>query len=161
VLLHAAHTKALNPAENTGEMTLDRMVLREPDPEPQADGAADKSVRTISSPGISLGRLYTVFDLIATNPSATMITVGCSSECDVQVNDQSISKLHAVVEGSDESYFIRDNNSSSGTQVNDDLLEPDQPRELAAGDRVTLGFVDLTFLPATDFYQFVRRLFID
>lgn len=160
VLLHASHTKEMNPAENTGEMTLDRMVIREPEPEPQADGPTDKSTRTISK-GISLGRLYTVFDLIATNPSASMITLGCSSECDVQVNDQSISKLHAVVEGRGETYFIRDNNSSAGTQVNDDLLEPDQPMELASGDRVTLGFVDLTFLPASDLYQFVRRLFID
>jgi hypothetical protein len=158
VLLHSTHARELAPTENTGEMTVDRMIL--PEPEPWREGQVD-SQPTVANRGISLGQLYTVFDLVADNPAATVVTLGCSSECDVQINDQSVSKLHAVVEIRDSRWLIRDANSTAGTQVNDKMLEPNQLTPLAAGDRVTLGFVDLTFLPAMDFYQFIRRLFID
>ena len=52
---------------------------------------------------------------------------------------------------------IRDNDSSAGTQISDKLLLAGKEKVLDASDRVSLGYVDLIFLPPAHFYQFLRR----
>lgn len=161
VLVHATLSSALRPTEDTRGMTVERLVLDGP-AEPDAatlDGLMPRATRG-GGPAVP-GGMYTVYGLASRDPGETTTTIGCSSRSDVQINDQSVSKLHARVVDHGDRYHVQDADSSTGTLVNDEPLEPNQWRRLAAGDRLTLGFVDLTFLPAADFYRFVRRLFVD
>ena len=66
---------------------------------------------------------YTVFDLAPRNPRDKRITIGCSSTCDVQINDESVSTLHATLE----------NIIGSGIPGRSLTIEniPDYPLELA------------------------------
>lgn len=151
VLLHAESSGKLTPAENTQGFTLDRIVL--------SDGSEPKGKgRAYDSGSASLVR---VFPLMPVTPNARQVTIGCSSECDVQINDRSISQLHAVVESKGTTYLIRDSDSTTGTQVNDKPLEPGQDKPLSSGDRISLGLVELTFLSAEDLYKVVQQLFGD
>lgn len=144
-LLHSMLVEPMIPTDATRGITMDRLVL------------SDGGNRGEGAP--SQEEAYTVFAVQPRNPRDDRITLGCSSTCDVQVNDTSISTLHATIERYGDRYLVRDNESAAGTQVNDEVLEPSKPRELEPGDRVTLGYVDLMFLRPAEFYQFVRRFF--
>lgn len=161
VFVHTSMSSSLQPAPDTRGMTMDRLVVEVP-------GAA-RARRAQPLGGAGLGastsfapeKLYTVFELGCKGAAEREATLGCSAECDVQIDDRSISKVHARFGSDGQRYRLLDNDSSAGTQVNEEPLEAGKWRELAAGDRVTLGFVDFIFLPAGDFYRFVRRLFIE
>jgi hypothetical protein len=145
------HSRALGgpmvPTAATQGETLDRLML---------SGSPSRAEE-----GHPLDTAFQVFALRPARPGAQALSLGCSSSCDVQVNDASISSLHAVLERQGERYLLSDQDSASGTLVNDDILAPGLPRELHSGDRITLGYVDLMFLLPGDFYHFVRRLLGD
>lgn len=150
VLLHEA-AAPLQPAGNTESVTIDRLIDR-PFPGPHA-----------ARPGaFSADLLYTVYALTPPRGATSgRLTIGCSSRCELQINDESLSKEHALFEARRGGYFLCDNDSASGTQVDDQPLDVLQWVELSPGARIALGNVSLTFLPADDFYRLVRRLFID
>jgi hypothetical protein len=150
VMLHEA-TDPLQPTEDTEGETIDRLFIsRGPDGEPVYS-------RSFGSAGP--GQLYTVYVL---KPALNnTLSIGCSSRCEIQINDQSLSKVHALFEARDSRFFLCDNASASGTRINDELLRAREWSEVTSGDRISLGTVDLTFLPAENFHQLVRRLFID
>ena len=116
-----------------------------------------------AAPG--LGEGFQVYELVPRGANSTprnstpRVSIGSDSGCDVPIRDVSISAVHALVERRGDTYLVRDNDSTAGTQVNDRTLEPGEARPLAAGDRVTLGFVDFTFLLPVELYRFVRRLY--
>ncbi len=145
-LLHSTVTGALVPTDMTRGVTLDRLVLGEE--------GGDRPGRKMRQE-----EAYEVFALEPRNPKDFRLSIGCSSTCDLQINDKSVSTLHAYVERRSEGYAILDNDSAAGTQVDDEVLEPGQSKTLASGDRVTLGYVDLTFLQPADFHRFVRKFF--
>ena len=145
-LLHSAKDGPLLPTKATRGVTVDRLVL--------GDAYGNRGPGTHAKE-----EAYTILPLLPRDSKDRRITLGCSKTCDVQINDESISALHAVVERVGETYRIKDHGSAAGTQVNSELVEERHPRELASGDRVTLGYVDLVFLPPADFYRFVRGFF--
>ncbi len=144
-LLHSAETGPLVPTDATRGVTIDRLVLDDPQQRGGLDRTQDAS--------------YTVFVLQPQDPGAKRLTVGCSSICDVQINDESVSKQHAAFARDQEGYSVQDLDSAAGTQVDDEVLEPGRAQRLQSGSRITLGLVDLVFLPPGDFYHFVRRFF--
>jgi pSer/pThr/pTyr-binding forkhead associated (FHA) protein len=88
-----------------------------------------------------------------------VITVGFSSTCDVVINDQSLSKQHAWFElTSNGNWRVWDNDSLAGTQVNEKPIKPGEPKILVSGDKITFGYVDVTFLPADAFHRLLRGL---
>ena len=145
-LLHSLETGPLVPTDATRGVTIDRLVLSD-DPKKRGLNKASQE------------DAYTVFVIQPRNPKDDRVTVGCSSTCDMQINDESVSTLHAYLEHKGAGYFIRDNDSAAGTEVNDELLDSGESRELSSGDRITLGLVDLMFLMPAEFYHFVRRFF--
>jgi pSer/pThr/pTyr-binding forkhead associated (FHA) protein len=150
VMLHEA-TDPLQPTEDTEGETIDRLFIsRGPDGEPVL-------TRTYGPTGP--GQLYTVYVLKPARSST--LSIGCSARCEIQINDQSLSKIHALFEAREGRFFLCDNGSTSGTRINDELLRTREWSEVASGDRISLGTVELTFLPAENFYRLVRRLFID
>jgi pSer/pThr/pTyr-binding forkhead associated (FHA) protein len=88
-----------------------------------------------------------------------VITVGFSSTCDVVISDQSLSKQHAWFElTSNGNWRVWDNDSLAGTQVNEKPIKPGEPKILATGDKITFGYVDVTFLTADAFHRLLRGL---
>jgi hypothetical protein len=177
-LLLSRGAASLRPAASTGVGTLERVVLTDGLGN-RGDALTPKNLQKTME-GLELTREppeaarsstgsgeqrrvgpYGVF-AVATRGAeveSTGITLGCSSRCDVQVNDESVSALHALIERRRDTYSIMDNDSTTGTMVNDEVLEKGEWRMLSSGDRVTLGYIDLTFLMPAEFYHLVRRLF--
>ena len=90
------------------------------------------------------------------------ICIGRTSENDVVIPDESLSRRHAQVSSIAYSeggpWVIRDLGSTNGTAVDDVVLPRDLPTSLVTGSRVRLGSVELTFLLAREFCTLVRRL---
>ena len=143
------HCKVLDPlrtVDGTPGETIDRLALeREPSIDPE--GAF--------SPMLA----YSVLPIEAQDgPRAGEFLIGCGQNCDILLNDASISRAHAWIELRDGAYLLRDNASAAGTQVNDELLEVGEERKLRSGAKVSFGAVDLLFLGPAEFYHFVKRV---
>ena len=75
-------------------------------------------------------------------PAGEIITIGRSSECGVQVEHRSVSRVHARVIGGTPAR-IEDLGSSNGVRVRGSLIAPKKPIEINPGDVVELGSVVL------------------
>ena len=81
-------------------------------------------------------------------PSATypidkpVVTIGRLSDCDVVVSDPGASRHHAEIRAQDGAYVLADLGSTNGTKVNEATISE---RELAQGDRITIGRTVLEF----------------
>lgn len=53
--------------------------------------------------------------------------------------DQGVSRLHAVIRSSDKGHFLVDLDSTNGTLLNDERLEPKTARRLQNGDTIRFG----------------------
>lgn len=94
----------------------------------------------------------TMFELRPTNAHAKTkggvfgkgrILLGRTESCDVTVNNEAISAVHAVMEIFDDRAVIYDMNSTNGTYVNDDKVIV---KELHIGDFFRLADVEFEFL---------------
>jgi pSer/pThr/pTyr-binding forkhead associated (FHA) protein len=74
-------------------------------------------------------------------PSGAVI--GRSRECDIVLDDSNVSRRHAEIAPSGQSWLIRDLGSTNGVRVNGRTVEG--PHPLESGDRVELGTVDVLF----------------
>jgi hypothetical protein len=85
------------------------------------------------------------------------LTIGCLANCDIQIDDVTVSKVHALMTKDARGYwYVQDVGSTTGTHVNE--LDTDPTRPLQSGDKVAFGMVETTFhLPASA-YALVRRL---
>lgn len=131
----------LSPVDGTQGLTIDRVVV-------PADGAK------LTQPA-GLDDFLAAPIKSQQSSSAKDITIGCSSHCDVRINDTSVSKLHAYLLERTDGWHVEDASSLTGTRVND--LQPGSAA-LESGDRVTIGLVDLVFLQAGELYQLVHQL---
>ena len=144
LLFSNVHAGSMTPVKKTRTPTVDRLIVGET----PRDGA--RSVGPTD--------WYVVFDLVSKTPATARISLGCSSSCDVRLDDASISRVHAWVTATSHGHYLEDADSSAGTAINGSTLEQSQIVQLKSGDRISLGNVDLVFLPSADFYTFVRRL---
>jgi hypothetical protein len=93
--------------------------------------------------------------------SSKMILVGRAVNNDIIFNDLAISKLHAYFQKSegDDSYNIIDAGSTNGTQVNRQLLTPQQRQPLANKDHIEFGpNIQVVFFTPLGFYDFLQHL---
>lgn len=132
---------AMTPVGKTKTPTVDRLVV----------GDTPSGVKPISAED-----WYLVYELRSQGSGRT--SLGCSSACDVTFNDTSVSRMHAWLIRAQHGAYIEDADSSAGTAVNGKTLVPGEPVALSSSDRVSLGNVDLIYLPPQDLYTFVRRL---
>jgi len=79
----------------------------------------------------------------------TELTIGRSPENDLQLDYRTISRHHARIRrvGSEEDYVIEDLNSSNGTLVNDEVIEPGKLHPLHPGSTLRIGPIKLIFAP--------------
>jgi diguanylate cyclase (GGDEF)-like protein len=79
--------------------------------------------------GPSMGRRYPLGD--------KDLLVGRGDDCDIRIQDNSVSRKHVKIEPTDDGYTICDLGSTNGTFVNDRQL--DEPKNLTDGDYVRVG----------------------
>jgi hypothetical protein len=69
--------------------------------------------------------------------------IGRSRDCDVQLQDQNVSRRHAEVRPSGGSWIVRDLGSTNGVKVNGRRIQG--PQSLKRGDTIELGTARVTF----------------
>ena len=89
--------------------------------------------------GVDLGKKY------ALNQSSTLI--GRSSKVDIQIDEDSISRNHAVIENFSDQILLRDLESTNGTYVNDRSV---QNHQLLDGDQIKIGRTIFKFLSGSN-----------
>lgn len=79
--------------------------------------------------------------------SAEVTTIGRGEKADVQIDDGSISRLHAcILRQADRTCLLEDMGSTNGTKIN---RQPVTRKELRDGDVIGLGDVSIKFLSGT------------
>jgi FHA domain-containing protein/zinc ribbon protein len=76
-------------------------------------------------------------------PQGERTTIGRSPDCDIFLDDVTVSRQHAVLRRNGDNFVIEDQGSLNGTFVNRRRIES---VELADGDEVQVGKYRLTFL---------------
>lgn len=121
----------------TGGRTMDSLVVDDSD-----EGAAE---------------VLTVFTVAQFAARTAALAVGSDRNCALQVDAVSVSRLHALLRGGGDRWRVEDAGSSAGTWVDGVALQPKVPCDVVAGSRLSLGALDLTFMPAEHFHAFVLR----
>jgi hypothetical protein len=70
-------------------------------------------------------------------------TIGRSRDCDIVIDDSNVSRRHAEISPSGQSWLIQDLGSTNGVRVNGRQVQG--PHPLESGDRLELGTVDVRF----------------
>ena len=81
--------------------------------------------------GPGMGARYTLAD--------TPLVIGRGSDCDIRINDHSVSRRHAAVWADRRGLWISDLGSSSGTNVNGVWVDHVPKAGLVVGDAIWLG----------------------
>ncbi len=75
----------------------------------------------------------------------SLLTIGRGPECEIVIDDPSLSRRHAQVLRRPDGLYVQDLVSRNGTSVNDEPLTA--PRPLQAGDLIRAGSVLIQYLP--------------
>jgi diguanylate cyclase (GGDEF)-like protein len=79
--------------------------------------------------------------------TAETVSIGRGSENEVVLENDAVSRKHAVIEKRARAYYVRDLESTNGSYVNDQLVRDYQLRR---GDQVKIGDTILKFLSGSD-----------
>jgi len=71
------------------------------------------------------------------------VEIGRSANCDIQLDEESVSRAHARLEANEEGHFLFDLGSTNGTFVNEKRIDQ---TALGAGDRIRIGNHILKYL---------------
>ena len=71
------------------------------------------------------------------------VVIGRSSRCEVQLDQESVSRNHCRISHNGRGYLIRDLGSTNGTYVNDELVDS---MDLRDGDQLKIGRTILKFI---------------
>ncbi|MBN2358802.1 MAG: diguanylate cyclase [Deltaproteobacteria bacterium] len=101
--------------------------------------------------GDELGRKYTL--------AQGQLAIGRSAQCDIQIDQEAISRQHAKVVAGFGETVISDLGSTNGTYVNDELVDS---KALADGDLIKIGRTILKYLSGNNieaaYYEEIYRL---
>ena len=115
-------------------MSNDSTVVTVITKQPKKNASSQEACLVVIN-GVDLGKKYSL------NQHSTLL--GRSSKVDIQVDEDSISRNHAVIENHGEEIIARDLNSTNGTYVND---RPIQQHHLQDGDQIKVGRTIFKFL---------------
>ena len=71
------------------------------------------------------------------------VLIGRTAQCDITINDSSVSRKHASIESRDGRFLLQDLKSTNGTQVNAESIDV---HLLSHGDKIRIGRTVLQFL---------------
>jgi diguanylate cyclase (GGDEF)-like protein len=120
---------------------------------PVAVGPRNACLVHIYPTGPGMGTRYTVAD----DP----VIIGRGNDCDIQINDHSVSRRHARIQPSTDGYYAVDLQSTNGTFVND---APAAMQRLKDGDYLRVGNCIYRFLMGgnveAEYHEEIYRLTI-
>jgi hypothetical protein len=93
------------------------------------------------SASVSSGSWKLVMDGTTFELAGDVATIGRQGTCTIHIPDINVSRLHAELRRSGDSWTIEDRGSTNGTKVNGDLIV--RPTTLNSGDVVSLGTIQL------------------
>jgi pSer/pThr/pTyr-binding forkhead associated (FHA) protein len=82
--------------------------------------------------------------------------IGRSPQCEILINDNSVSELHGVLRLSRAGVSIADCESTNGTRVNFQLVTPRVPTPVSMSDMLTLGRYTFWLLGAADVVSVIQ-----
>ncbi|MBK8482540.1 MAG: FHA domain-containing protein [Proteobacteria bacterium] len=95
--------------------------------------------------------------LLRTDPTGPGLRLGRSQRCDITIPDASVSDLHGLIEIhatlSGPQVAVIDTNSTNGTSVNLERVEPGERRVLVDEDIVSLGRYSFQLLRGSTLYE--------
>ena len=93
------------------------------------------------------------------SPYTDRITVGRTANCDVVLQERSVSKLHALFWPSEdlEGWAVSDARSANGTFLNDRKLAPLDRVPIKPGDLLRLGELEVKFIDPGMLYELLLR----
>lgn len=107
---------------------------------------AAPSAAPVATPAAPEGAPPATLHVVGTDTAATRLThratLGRLAECDLRLDDPSVSRRHARLEPSGRRWVIEDLDSTNGVRVNGERVHR---AELQHGDRLELGTVELEF----------------
>jgi pSer/pThr/pTyr-binding forkhead associated (FHA) protein len=71
------------------------------------------------------------------------LSIGRSTERDLTIDDDRVSRRHAHLERRGSQWYLIDDGSANGTTINRTKLTAGEPRPIKAGDRIGIGPFDL------------------
>jgi hypothetical protein len=79
----------------------------------------------------------------AFSPEGEKTVIGRAADCDIFLDDITVSRNHAVLIKKEDGYFVQDQGSLNGTYVNNVRVET---QKLSDGDQLQVGKYKLTFI---------------
>ncbi len=138
-----------------GEFGIQAMLVRPPDderpeiePEPADFGhtmvySVDREARRLEPPARGAGgRAMLVGGGKRTVLSGNRVVIGRSRDCDVTLDDPTVSRRHAELRNHDGTWVVADLGSTNGVKVNGQRVNE---ASLGPGDELTFGLERLTF----------------
>ena len=116
------------------DSTVVTVISKTPSPE-----SSSREACLVVINGVDLGKKYSLVQ------SSTLI--GRSSKVDIQIDEDSISRNHAIIENREGEFVIRDLESTNGTYVND---RPIRQHTLRDGDQIKIGSTIFKFLSGSN-----------
>jgi len=116
------------------DSTVVTVISKTPSPE-----SSSREACLVVINGVDLGKKYSLVQ------SSTLI--GRSSKVDIQIDEDSISRNHAILEKREDQFVIRDLESTNGTYVND---RPIREHSLRDGDQIKIGSTIFKFLSGSN-----------
>jgi hypothetical protein len=96
--------------------------------------------------------------LTPSNPASAQVTLGRGEECDLQINDGTLSGLHLLfMPTADGGWTVRDAQSKNGSRVGNVVLEAGVPVALQNGSPIYAAHVALTFYTPAGMLARLRR----
>jgi pSer/pThr/pTyr-binding forkhead associated (FHA) protein len=117
--------------DNTETAALPALIAQPPQPPPLAG-------QLVLSSGPDAGLVFAL--------SKPILTIGRSSDCDLVINDASISRQHVQIIRQEMGWYVQDLGSRNGTAINGQRLSA--PLRLEDGDTLTVGDISLRYLAA-------------
>ena len=72
--------------------------------------------------------------------------IGRGTEADLRFDDEEMSRKHCSIIQKDGKFFVRDENATNGTCLNDQLLKASELYELKNEDELRVGNTFITFM---------------
>ncbi len=74
------------------------------------------------------------------------INIGRSQRNDIVIPQPAVSGFHAIIEFRNIAFYLEDQRSTNGTQLNGNRVTPHEPVRLKSGDRITFAKYDFKFI---------------
>ncbi len=117
--------------------------------DPKVEKITEQTVVTSSPLGKHLDKLadteqvsYLMFDKRKIKLVAK-ITIGRESTNDIVIDNKLTSRQHAIIQKIKDDFFLKDENSTNGTFLNDHRIPAGKYVKLSIGDKITVGSASL------------------